>query len=131
MYNIILYLSQNVQRVLYFLNPNNWPLNQLIKSSFDSKRDYNLRTLKLDRILLIQKTRACTRTERERGSPGYGKIMTQFQGVYNLNYLVNANSSCCKVFITAALLLVTSEPFLIKAPGDGLPDITKRAKQAP
>ncbi len=34
---------------------------------------------------------------------------------------------------TVALLLVTTELFLllIKAPGEGLPVITKRAKQAP
>jgi len=37
-------------------------------------------------------------------------------------------SMCCFV---AAVLLITSELLLIKAQGDGLPDITKRAKQVP
>ena len=100
-------------------------------------RDYNLSLKLTDRILLMQKTRACTRTERERGVSVFTelcKIMTQLQGVYNLHYLVNTNSNS---FHTAVRLVTyeldeldTSELLLIKALGDGLPDITKRAKQA-
>jgi len=96
-----------------------------LNTSFDSIRDYNLTLKLINCILLMQKTRVCTRTKC---SMGYGQILTQLRGVHNLNYLVNTNRSCCSVFIL--LLLVTSELEVLLIERYGC-HITKRAKQAP